>query len=755
MADNHKISNLVYSRPIGANLFNVIAPISRVSLSRKVDNDNSEIGASVFHNVNSEYSINKIIDDIDLTSLKSETESSGTITEEMSEQNSTLRDKLMEKELLPPPEGATLIQMLDAIWPNSGMLAKPDGTRLVCSINKNLSGYNCEFCNNATALKDKILLAANWLSGHHNKTPKNINYTESHNYSNFIDELMDVMTLAKPYLPPTTPEEIELFKQNHTNVTVESQPTNDPSEELLGILPEVKRSGKRFYFNYEGAHLTYAFHFEAEPYIKFIENKLKARKDASQLSYYSIVNETGSTGHKHTHVSLLFNRKVRHESEKFFDYIDPTNTVDKVLSHPNIQPITSKKNDQTGKFQSHFSYFANTVIYHRKQGTPVTNVTDEDLKELQAGEKLKPSTFNRLNFEQVSSAGSKKELINMCKENKVDPRDVPKLVTSHAIIRQHTSEVVLKEITSLNEIQEFIIEYLNFENDRTIVWVADPKGRIGKSYVSSLMRVKHNAYIITSTNCDNSVRALKNEIDDNGQPRTIIVDLARSALTSKTEDYVYTMLETLKSQEITSGKYDSKAIRQEKSPNILVMSNGFPDVKRLTDDRWVVLVSGMIPNTFDYVFAGTSGKLSLEVYNEYYEELKQVAIEELAPLPKGAMPVKHIADITNYPSKNYLSMEYRMSCWDKGMFPIFKVEFHPPTTSDPNGKTLVTVELEPLSDEEKKGYEEWKSNINNTNCSDPILLDMARHLRKQKDSKVLAYRTRIREQKQLNITPIS
>lgn len=645
----------------------------------------------------------------------------------------------------PPPKDASLAQMLEAVWPDSGFFFNPESFRLVCSLNSNFSTSKCSFCkNHSDEFKEQIVRTANWLSGYHNKTPETVNYLQSVNYSRYLSSLELLKKLAEPFIPPTSQEEISKFRENHENVTTENKKIPDLDDEIIG--PEIIRKSERFYFNYEGVHLTYSYHFKPEFYIPYIRNKLK---DPITLTFYSIVNETGTTGHKHTHVALLFSKKLKHESQKYFDYqeseVNPTNLVSK---HPNIQPITGKPT-KSGRFQSHFEYFANIAVYHQKQGTPETNITEEDLKGMLVNE-IKPSTsrFGRLDMKDIETC-SKKELIAICKEKKVDPRDLPKLITAHAIVKEHTDTVEIRKVSSLNVIQEFLVEYSSFSNDRTIIWVADQQGKSGKSYLSTYMSKHHNTLTLNTTSTQGATRALKNHIDRYGSPKTIIFDLARSTILGDDADSVsiYRTIETLKSQYITSTKYDSSVIELSSSPSIIVLSNAFPIVKMLTVDRWVILVTGILPDTFDYCFCGITGQLSMEVFSEYVEKLRKLSEEEGEPAPSLTIPIKMITKVSNYPGSDKLSTDYRFSCWDRGFFPVFHCKALPPTLQNLHGSFDVEVTEEPLSSSEIEAYEEWKKRGTKTPYDTAAYVDMRRDLCEQIEVKLAEKRRLILEKK--------
>lgn len=646
-----------------------------------------------------------------------------------------------------PSDKASLSEMLKTIWPTNKLF--PNTPKMICSINRDFSTSGCSFCKDKSVdFKEKIVESSNWLSGYHNKTPSHIDHTRSTNYYEYLSSLEKVKVLAIPFLPPTTQEEIDLFKANHRNIRMssdeddEDDKDDDDFDDLLG--PEIKRKSSRFYFNYEGVHLTFPYHFEPESYITFMTQKVKA-----VISYHSIVQEVGDTGHQHTHVALLFSSKLKHYSTKYFDYKESSsNPNDPKSCHPNMQPITGKAT-KLGKFQSHLQYFANVVKYHQKQGIPVTNVTEEDLKGMSINESKTTSVkFGRLDMTDME-VNSKKDLIQVCKDKKVDPRDVPKLILAHEIIREHTDKVEIRKVASLYPIQEFILEYTNFDNDRIVIWVADPKGNTGKSYMSTYMTKYHNALTLTTTSLPSVTRALKNHIDKKGNPKTIIIDLARSSSSSLGKDInntsIYRTIETLKSQYITSTKYDSSVIEQSKPPSVLILSNSFPNVELLTKDRWVIFVIGILPHTIDYTFVGSTGRLSLDKYTEYIDRLKQ--LNEEGNISSLTNPIKTICDINQYPGSDYLLPEFLCSYWDRGVYPTFHYSMLPPSHTHPKGENKVIITENILSEESFESYKKYREEQTNASYTSIALSEMAEDLNRQIEIKITEKRKLLQSNK--------
>lgn len=677
----------------------------------------------------------------------------------------------------PPPDKSSLSEMLEAAWPDSGFLAdtQRESPRLVCSINRGFKSRGCSFCGSeeAEAFKEEIKRAANWLKGHHTRTSPSIHLAESHNYANYLDTLEKAQGLAAPFLPPVTAEEIEAFKAAHGNVSFENEDpdsrtgdesddeSDDELDQATGSRPMKEKKGSKFYFYAEGVHLTFAYHLQAEPYLAYITAHIDRKsKSAVKIDFYTIVQEVGKKGHKHTHVGLLFNKKLKHESKRFFDYMEDSPEVREAnvnpdACHPNVRPIKAGKHESG--FQTHYQYFANVVLYHRKQGIPVTNVSEEDLKGMQINQSQQSrSKFGRLKLEDLMNAASKKELIQVCLQLDADPRDVPKLITAHAIVRENTDSVILREVSSLSAVQEFLLNYARMPDDRTIIWVADPQGGTGKTYLATYMAKNTNTLVLTTTSSESASRTLKNHIDRKGAPEAIVFDLARSTLVqsayrvgNNVNNAIYRTIETLKSQFITSTKYDSTVIEQKRSPGILVLSNSMPDINMLTLDRWVLLIPGVLPNTFDYCFHGDYGKLSLDMFSKFVEELRRIHAEEEVEPPTITIPIRNTAPIIACPSADQLSLEYRRSCWDRGVCPVFHARMTPPSMGDPAGHTEYSVTEEPLTSEEVEKYNEWKSS--NGSLKSRVaqsLEDMELHMQAHIEAKLLEYRKSIQNRRQ-------
>ncbi len=689
----------------------------------------------------------------------------------------------------------TIPEMFQAIWPKDGVhfLAEPSSNRLICSMNNNFSSIGCSYCaEHREEIRKQIATIYGWLMGYNNKCiPLGITPEKSWLYHSYTASLNTLKQMLIPFIPPSTPEEIQAFETSHHNVrrenedvslntqpipSVASNPSIDfnpsvaPSvglaldlnpnlnpitdlEKLLG--PNIADGSKRFYLNAEGVHLTYPYKFDPIPYIQALQAKFLGDEDREpQLVFYSVVNETGDTEHEHTHAALLFNRKYKTQSSRCFDYkASEINPVDPKSCHPNIQAILGKASIYKGRsiFQSSYQYFANVVIYHRKQGTPVTNVTEDDLKGMQVDNTLpgRKPMFGKLNMEDIR-VDTVRDLIAKADEKKVDPRDIPRLLVAQQIIKEYEDKIELRDVP-LNPIQQFLSEYAKFKNDRVIIWVADEQGGSGKTYLATHMYKHSQTFVTTSLNEASAIRSLKNYIDKRGEPNCIIIDLSRSTFQGDADGIkgVYHLAERLKGQVITSSKYDSTNVELKNSPTVMILSNSQPKINMLSLDRWVIFTVGFIPDTFEYAFVGKSGELSLTVFRQYIADLEKI------DRGKGVMStlvdiIQSMAYISNYPGEDKLRTEYLMTFWDRGVAPQFTHIFLPATIEKPQGEHDVKITEIPLTEDRIAKYKEWKSkNWKSGGISQPALDAMRIDLNKQANAKLATHLAKIQESQAL------
>lgn len=144
----------------------------------------------------------------------------------------------------------------------------------------------------------------------------------------------------------------------------------------------------------------------------------------------------------------------------------------------------------------------------------------------------------------------------------------------------------LKIINVLKPWQQTIVDATKLEpDDRTVNWVFDPIGNIGKTVFAKYMYAETDAIICTGGGVKDiacMIALLKDAGRDLNAKTTFIFNLART-----TEGISYKGIEAVKDGLMTSQKYESSTLVFN-CPHVWVLSNQEPELRRLSADRWKI-----------------------------------------------------------------------------------------------------------------------------------------------------------------------
>lgn len=127
----------------------------------------------------------------------------------------------------------------------------------------------------------------------------------------------------------------------------------------------------------------------------------------------------------------------------------------------------------------------------------------------------------------------------------------------------------------LNIWQQDAVKLYLEQNDREILWVLDPVGGIGKSFLANWLEMKHNAFVISNGKSQDIAHAWNLQ-------EHIVFDFTRS----KRESINYDILEQFKNGRVFSPKYDSITKRSVNTPKVIAFANWEPNYSMLSLDRW-------------------------------------------------------------------------------------------------------------------------------------------------------------------------
>lgn len=160
--------------------------------------------------------------------------------------------------------------------------------------------------------------------------------------------------------------------------------------------------------------------------------------------------------------------------------------------------------------------------------------------------------------------------------------------------------IELKLINELRPWQQSIVDLsLDEPNDRTINWIYDPEGNMGKTVFSKYMFSKHDAIIATGGGVKDIaclIAGLVKNGRDLNKKTTFIFNFPRS-----TDNVSYPAIESVKDGLMTSTKYESSTLVFN-CPHVFIFSNEPPETNKLTKDRWNIFCiknNELIPFTFE------------------------------------------------------------------------------------------------------------------------------------------------------------
>lgn len=408
-----------------------------------------------------------------------------------------------------------------------------------------------------------------------------------------------------------TIEPVELTVQQITEI---EQAEEEDSQLLAELVPHLSKydEGKTTHFSARAVHLTLKDHYDYIPLLEYYKALLPEK---TTITSYSLVREVGlKRGYKHTHVLLVFNKKIQVRGS-FFCYI----SKDQEKVQPNIRA------------KNHRASIEQVVFYHYKDGDfPHTNIRIK--YDCLGAEKI-----SRL----ISMCTSATEAVErFCKPDLSNIKDI-KL----AYDTLHVEENVSAPLTHLRNWQRDVMISLRRNNHpRQILFVVDTAGKAGKTrfaeHVASQLSTLHirlcNSRDIGCVLAGHYARSREKKIE------CIVFDFARSV--GDISD-VYDMLEQVRDGRITSGKYVSQTICLNPPPRVLVLTNNQIDITKLTLDRyriWYILVDreSSIPigkklllnyvNDSGNVTPEAQERFSIDMENlksKWNREIKRLAIE--------------------------------------------------------------------------------------------------------------------------------
>lgn len=169
----------------------------------------------------------------------------------------------------------------------------------------------------------------------------------------------------------------------------------------------------------------------------------------------------------------------------------------------------------------------------------------------------------------------------------------------------------VKTFDELRPFQQSIVEACQEPVDnRTIHWVCDKRGSVGKTELGKHLTRHCDAVYVTY----GDAKSLTHYISENMHKKAYVFDLSRCKPADFAGNDVYSVMEGLKNGRLINLKYMSKKIEQA-SAHVWVFANQYPKKEVLSSDRWKIW--------------GVTNDFKLEKFNmrQYIEEAEREADE--------------------------------------------------------------------------------------------------------------------------------
>lgn len=192
-------------------------------------------------------------------------------------------------------------------------------------------------------------------------------------------------------------------------------------------------------------------------------------------------------------------------------------------------------------------------------------------------EKMRPSELKlskKIHWELMK--GTEMEAIKYCSKNETRTGQIFK--SNNIIIPRP-----LKIIEKLRPFQKSLEDIILTEpDDRTIIWIYDKRGNIGKSAFARYLIHKYNVLYITEGKKADILNLTYNYVL-NFELNCVVLDVPRA----NENNVSYKSLEEIKNGMICNTKYET-GMKLINPPHIIVFCNSEPDIEQFTSDRWKI-----------------------------------------------------------------------------------------------------------------------------------------------------------------------
>lgn len=210
---------------------------------------------------------------------------------------------------------------------------------------------------------------------------------------------------------------------------------------------------------------------------------------------------------------------------------------------------------------------------------------------------IKANLFKPHQWQLEPAYGSWEEASNYC--SKIDTRIEGEQVYTNMLTYSGDDVSLLDDNSKFFQWQRIAFDHIFNQDvllfkkpdDRAIYWFADYVGCSGKSKFTKWICLRNSRAVKVPFG---SASQLRSSIIAMGPKKLYILDIPRTIGQDDDMKAIYSLLEDLKNGFVVSSMYGKNAVLMMDPPHVLVFSNQFPEINRMSKDRW--LTYGIYPD---------------------------------------------------------------------------------------------------------------------------------------------------------------
>ena len=421
---------------------------------------------------------------------------------------------------------------------------------------------------------------------------------------------------------------IVFFKFHTEYLTMSATNTNCTHflDKQISSLKDPVSSSNTFRLQNKKIHLTYKSHIDPQEWIDYVTKSLE-----KEIKCYSIVHETGkrTVNYDHTHILVEFVDKINTMNPRFFDW--PSQPP----IHPHIKKVSTKK------------HWNNTVNYHKKEGTPYTNISSNNIETV------------------LKDCNTKADLLV---HPLVSLSNIGGALMAFSLKPEKYGE---EPVVDWLPWQKQLLDEVEQEpDDRKIIWYYDQKGGSGKTFMAKHMARYKGAFVSTKANAYHTATQFQGYLDKYGNDAIVICifNFSRAHKSHK----VYEAIEALKDGMITAEKYRGETLLFP-SPHLIVLANYLPMATEISLDRWDIRV---LHNRT--IIANVIGQYVVQDDSENYEDFNDYEFAWLlAEIHAIRLPRTEVSNHSRLITSEKTSPDYH----NKSFSLVDQVDQNPQTSS--------------------------------------------------------------------------